>query len=366
MMALDLPLWMIEAFEKLCRGFLWCGKDKASGGACPIASERVCSPKWLGGLGIRNLRFLNEAFRMKWMWHSRRDADKPWLLSTFPCSTSTKSLFMASTKMVVGNGKSCLFWTDRWLDGRTVEMIVPLLVAQVHAKVKRKRLVADALVDNQWIRDLSMGLSVPAMTQFLALWHVLSGVLLQVDVEDSFQWIWTASKLFSAKSAYLAFYEGSIRWPLFSPIWGCKAPLKFKLFAWKVAWDRCWTGVRRKKHGLTDVDTCPVCLQQSESIEHLLISCPYSRQVWFQVLLSLNHPELSPTASSLLHPWWIRVVEGWPRAQTPKVKALVLLVLRSIWIERNNRVFKDKSRPVAVLLDSLMAEAEKWKTVVFL
>ncbi|CAM0874176.1 unnamed protein product [Alopecurus aequalis] len=273
---------------------------------------------------------------------------------------------MASTIMVVGDGKSSLFWSDRCLDGRNVEMIAPLLVDHVDAKVRRKRLVADALVNNQWIRDLSTGLSVPVMSQFLSLWHEILRVLLQPDVEDSLQWIWTASKLFSAKSAYLAFFEGSIRWPLFSPIWECKATLKFKLFVWKVAWDGCWTGEMRKKHGLADVDTCPVCLQQPESIEHLLIGCPFSRQIWFQVLLSLNHPELAPSATSSLHPWWIRVVEGWSWAQTPKIKALVLLVLRSIWIERNNRVFKGKARTVPVLLDSLMAEAEKWKLVGFL
>ncbi|CAM0952359.1 unnamed protein product [Alopecurus aequalis] len=366
MMALDLPKWMIDALEKLCRGFLWCGKEKASGGACPIAWAPVCSPKWLGGLGLRNLHLLNEAFRMKWLWHGRRDADKPWLLSSFPCSSSTKAVFATSTTMVVGNCNSSLFRSDRWIDGQSIDMIAPLVVANVDAKVRRTRLVADALVGNQWIHDLSFGLSVPAMAQYLALWHVLASVSLRVDVEDSLQWIWTASKSFSAKSAYLDFFEGSTRWPLFSPIWDCKAPLKFKLFAWKVAWDRCWTGVRRKNHGLTDVDTCPICLQEPETIEHLLVTCSFSRQIWFQVLLSLGRPKLAPSASSSLLEWWPMVVEGWTSLQSPKIKALALLVLRSIWLERNNRVFKGKVRAVRVLLDSLMEEADKWKVVGFL
>jgi hypothetical protein len=46
-------------------------------------------------------------------------------------------------------------------------------------------------------------------------------------------WIWTASKEFSAISAYLASFEGRTLWVWHVPIWKCKAPLKFKLFRGK-------------------------------------------------------------------------------------------------------------------------------------
>lgn len=32
MMALDIPQKVIKAMTKICRGFLWCAKDKANGG----------------------------------------------------------------------------------------------------------------------------------------------------------------------------------------------------------------------------------------------------------------------------------------------------------------------------------------------
>ena len=55
MMALDLPIKTITAMNKVCRGFLWCNKEKANGGNCSVAWETVCAPKWAGGLGIPNL-----------------------------------------------------------------------------------------------------------------------------------------------------------------------------------------------------------------------------------------------------------------------------------------------------------------------
>jgi hypothetical protein len=50
MMALDLPSWMLHELEGICRGFLWCAKSSAKGGACPIAWKDVCTPTMYGGL----------------------------------------------------------------------------------------------------------------------------------------------------------------------------------------------------------------------------------------------------------------------------------------------------------------------------
>jgi hypothetical protein len=107
-----------------------------------------------------------------------------------------------------------------------------------------------------WVRDLTAGLSVPALVQYLHLWNKIAGVHLLEDEAESFKWIWTTSSDFSVKSAYLAFFEGRTLWPLRDPIWKCRAPLKFKLFVRKVVWNCCWTGDRRFRHGLYNDDSC--------------------------------------------------------------------------------------------------------------
>jgi hypothetical protein len=248
----------------------------------------------------------------------------------------TKSLFHslqchfdASIRVVLGDGNTTLFWSDRWIDSRKVEEIVPLLPGFLKPNRLKSRTVAEGLLQQSWISDLSVGLSVPAMVQFLVLRNAIKGITLIHGQADSIQWIWTASLTFSIKSAYLAFFEGRQLWPLFAPIWCCKAPLKFKIFAWKAAWDRCWTGVHRRNHGLTNDDSCGLCLQEAESIDHLLLGCSVSWIIWFQVFSGLGNPDLTPDANASLVDWWIRVATTWPAKPTKKICSILLLVFRS-------------------------------------
>jgi hypothetical protein len=49
-----------------------------------------------------------------------------------------------------------------------------------------------------------------------------------------------------------------------------------------------------------------------------------------------------------------------------KVRSIILLVVRAIWMERNMRVFKEKSRSHARVLDNTVLEAEAWKDMGYL
>jgi hypothetical protein len=53
----DLPKWVIRAIDEKRRGFLWRGQEKANGGNCLVAWEKVQRPFEYGGLGIHNLEF---------------------------------------------------------------------------------------------------------------------------------------------------------------------------------------------------------------------------------------------------------------------------------------------------------------------
>lgn len=78
MLALDIPLKMLAAMTKICRGFLWCGKAQANGGNRSVVWDTVCAPKWVGGLGTPNLGWLNVAMQARWPWLQRSDRSRPW------------------------------------------------------------------------------------------------------------------------------------------------------------------------------------------------------------------------------------------------------------------------------------------------
>jgi hypothetical protein len=79
-------------------------------------------------------------------------------------------------------------------------------------------------------------------------------------------WISTASKEYLAKLAYMTCFVGLVLWPRHASLWRCKAPLKFKVFAWKVVRNMCWTGERRLRHGLTNNGICVFVLQDFKTM----------------------------------------------------------------------------------------------------
>jgi hypothetical protein len=134
---------------------------------------------------------------------------------------------------------------------------------------------------------------------------------------DKICWRWTPDKTFSTSSAYLSFFIGQ------HPIVGAKllrkvrAPAKCKFFIWLVLHKRCWTADRRKRpliwlvlhercwttderkmRGLQDDDSCALCNQSSETIDHLLITCPFSIEIWFNFLRRFGWEHVSPTAQA--------------------------------------------------------------------
>jgi hypothetical protein len=54
--------------------------------------------------------------------------------------------------------------------------------------------------------------------------------------------------------------------------WKTWAPPKCRFFLW-AAHNKCWTADRLAHHGTTHPDKCPLCDQEEETIDHLLISC---------------------------------------------------------------------------------------------
>ncbi|GJN15656.1 hypothetical protein PR202_gb02590 [Eleusine coracana subsp. coracana] len=47
---MNVPKWFIKAIDKINKGFLWQGKEKANGGFCLVSWTKVTRPLDLGGL----------------------------------------------------------------------------------------------------------------------------------------------------------------------------------------------------------------------------------------------------------------------------------------------------------------------------
>jgi hypothetical protein len=47
---------------------------------------------------------------------------------------------------------------------------------------------------------------------------------------------------------------------------------------------RLWTADRLLKRGMDHPEKCPLCDQEQETCDHLLIGCVFAREFWFKLL----------------------------------------------------------------------------------
>ncbi|RCV05173.1 hypothetical protein SETIT_1G061600v2 [Setaria italica] len=72
-------------------------------------------------------------------------------------------MFFYSTSVQVGDGKQTLFWTDRWIEGRSIAEIAPCLLQAVGPRIRKKRTVHEGLHYRKWIRDITGSLTVQVL-----------------------------------------------------------------------------------------------------------------------------------------------------------------------------------------------------------
>jgi hypothetical protein len=78
-----------------------------------------------------------------------------------------------------------------------------------------------------------------------------------------------------------------------------------RFFIWLVEHDRCWTANKLAKWGVDHTEWCTLCGQQAETINHLLVSCVFARQVWIGLLQPVGLLKLVPQpADKVFDEWW--------------------------------------------------------------
>jgi hypothetical protein len=202
----------------------------------------------------------------RWLWLQKTEPNRPWSALPIQVPENVRALFSVAMQTELGDGKSTLFWSDRWLHGQKITDIAPRLVAAVPRKRINKRTVYEALMTSRWISDIQGALTVGIIAEFLHLWDVLLTVQLQPDISDNHFWRLAAQGKYSAKAAYENFLLGAAGFAPYQKIWKTWAPAKCRFFLWLVAHKKCWTADRLACHGMDHPDKCPMCDQEEETI----------------------------------------------------------------------------------------------------
>jgi hypothetical protein len=141
MMSTPLPKSCLQEIEKVQRAFIW-GDNEDGRKAHMISWDTITKPKECGGLGLRKLQSMNEAYLMKMGWSLMNGEDTlwgsvligkygraGWSQGSITSSANGSYIWKAIAKCwptlelhrcwSVGDGNKTNFLTDKWVDDQT-------------------------------------------------------------------------------------------------------------------------------------------------------------------------------------------------------------------------------------------------------
>ncbi|KAL0804295.1 hypothetical protein Bca101_096785 [Brassica carinata] len=297
-----------------------------------VSWDSVCTPKKVGGLGLRRLQYANQVFSLKLIW----------LLFA-----GTGSLWVAWVKSYVIEGRP--FWTTdftgigSWIWRRLVklrDLARPFLICQV-----RSGNLASFWHDN-WtglgplihltgangprVSGLSIELTVNQAASRGA-WSVPRGrhpilLLLRACLPEM-----PADLNSSLPDIYL--WRNTPNTPSTVFLSSMTMPTRDKLRRW----------------GIQVSSVCPLCDSADESREHLFFTCMFSLDFWNRVFATAPHSPPSTFEHCLI---WFRSVSA-----DAKLKIIFKIIFQAVvyllWKERNSRIHNFVSRSVNSLLKEL-------------
>ena len=105
--------------------------------------------------------------------------------------------------MMLGDGRTVLFWDDRWINGQSVREIAPMLYQCIPKQRRKTRTVVEGLDGNTWARDIQGTIGIHEIGQYLMLRQEIQHFTLS-DKHVRLLWRWVASATYTTQFCYAA------------------------------------------------------------------------------------------------------------------------------------------------------------------
>ncbi|KAJ1701012.1 hypothetical protein LUZ63_000791 [Rhynchospora breviuscula] len=359
------PMWVIRDIDRIRRNFIW-GKGITGTSGIPLLSwDRVCLPKAYGGLGLINLRLQNISLLLRWWWRIYDAPDSQWAcivkllygkrdVNVPPIGWNQRGsffwqdlqalrlYFQLSTYTEIQSGRQNLFWFDQWGDKRLYHF------GSEPSHLPKKFI---SLVNAMPI--LAHLLPAPLTRDQTELLHTASNMLFTPN-KDSLKWRWTSNGKYSAASVYRALITaGKLKFPL-KRIWSIKVTPSVKCFLLLLVHNRILTQEQLLRRNISVVEKCVMCDQNiRETASHLFLSCALSNALWIKLSHTIGTSlvyQTSNCSQALIHMLSLTTDSKFK-------EAIIATTFWGLWLERNNRVFRQESRPMSVIHDWIIGEA---------
>jgi hypothetical protein len=276
------------------------------------------------------------------LWLRWTVKEKAWAGMPLPCDKVDVDLFNASTIVTIGNGKMADFWGSSWIEGQAPKNMAPNL----YKKARRKNItVFKALRNNYWIRFCAPFTREEEVREFVSLWHSISSTHNLNDLDDTIIWRWSADGNYSSSSAYKIQFATNFCKIKINPIWKAKTEPKCRFFAWTLLHNKILTADNLQKRGWPCNHNCSLCSLSLETVTHLCKDCPFAVEVWSMILSWAELRFLfGISKTGTLSEWWYRLRMLCSKHSRKSFDGLLIYFWWSLWVERNNRIFKGQQR----------------------
>jgi hypothetical protein len=207
-------------------------------------------------------------------------------------------------------------------------------------------MVTKELEDNNWVRAIQSISTREELLEYITLWRLLSGVNLNNAANDSVVWKWRADGTYSTALAYKIQFQGSLPSFQVGKLWKTKIEPKVKVFGWTAMHQKILIADNLEARGMQHSPICPLCNQAREDACHLLINCPFTREVlhllwsWYGLLGSVSTCSIDEDPTS----WLCSTTRKALPENQKRASAIILYIWWNAWKERNKRIFDFQQR----------------------
>ncbi|CAN1151748.1 Transposon TX1 uncharacterized 149 kDa protein [Linum perenne] len=382
---LKAPARVVGSLERIQRNFLWEGtsEQKKFHWADWTTAK---TPIGRGGLGIIDIKTFNETLLGKWIWRYATERDAWWrklivkkfgigCSDWYPKTDLDASCFSVWSRiarfspnvwrfaLIDPGGGFCSFWSDYWGSGIRLADSYPRIKA-ADARFPGGRVFDYLSFDrSRWDIPLRFNLRGGARREFLALLAQLAALPQPVLTEGPDAIVWPAgtNQLFSVgsyrKLLYAERFTGCPEFPA-KLIWPRCAPPKVQFFCWLVFKNSIATTDNLQRRGFIFPNRCVLCGRAAESVDHIFIHCAFTTQVWSKLSSTLSiHGPLPSSFKDLLLMW--KYMNCAPHFAVVR-EVLIHSVIWNIWLERNDRIFRDSIRSTQQVFIRIWLAIARW------
>ena len=133
-------------------------------------------------------------------------------------------------------------------------------------------------------------------------------------------------------------------------LWKLSIPPKVTNFMWRTLWGVLPTADALRSRMVQMDPTCPVCLQERESIHHLFLRCRLAKECWILTPLPIPGVHDSKTL------WICRIFQSCSQ----DLACLVVMLCSVLWTNRNNTVWKNLKWSSGQILKIVVRSLSQW------